>query len=86
MRLQLLDSKKMNDLLFFHRQQINTADMLDLAVGYIKDLQKQVQVMKQIHHFGSRKLGFKHENSHQPHLPSSYFLINGFVFFCAESQ
>lgn len=27
-----------------HWQQTNTSDMLDLAVSYIKDLQKQVKV------------------------------------------
>ena len=33
-------------------QQTNTADMLDLAVEYIKDLQKQVKVMFQIQGVG----------------------------------
>lgn len=32
-------------LVLLHWQQTNTADMLDLSISYIKDLQKQVQVI-----------------------------------------
>lgn len=35
---------RVNILLFFPWQQTNTADMLDLAVDYIKDLQEQFKV------------------------------------------
>jgi len=34
----------LDNALFPHLQQTNTSDMLDLAVDYIKDLQRQVQV------------------------------------------
>ena len=34
----------LDDAFFPHLQQTNTSDMLDLAVDYIKDLQRQVQV------------------------------------------
>ncbi|GER45190.1 basic helix-loop-helix (bHLH) DNA-bindingsuperfamily protein [Striga asiatica] len=37
--------KKLQDLFPSMDKQINTADMLDLAVEYIKDLQKQVQAL-----------------------------------------
>jgi len=32
------------NVVFLYLQQTNTADMLDLAIEYIKDLQKQVEV------------------------------------------
>lgn len=37
--------KKLQDLFPKSEKQTSTADMLDLAVGYIKDLQKQVQML-----------------------------------------
>ena len=36
---------KSSSFCFFQWQQTNTADMLDSAVEYIKDLQKQVKVL-----------------------------------------
>ncbi|CAN4080508.1 unnamed protein product [Withania somnifera] len=40
--------KKLQDLFPNMDKQTNTADMLDLAVDYIKDLQKQVQILTDI--------------------------------------
>ncbi len=48
----------------FLLQQTNTADMLDLAVEYIKDLQKQVKVL------------FKMLPLHQNHL--TFFILVSF--------
>ncbi|XP_057800466.1 transcription factor bHLH130-like isoform X2 [Salvia miltiorrhiza] len=42
--------KKLQDLFPNMDKQTNTADMLDLAVDYIKELKKEMQVMKQMHH------------------------------------
>ncbi|KAJ6307319.1 hypothetical protein OIU76_017166 [Salix suchowensis] len=37
-----------DNALFPHLQQTNTSDMLDLAVDYIKDLQREVQILSEI--------------------------------------
>ena len=61
----LLGTQKFSLFWLFILQQTNTADMLDLAVEYIKDLQKQVKVL------------YKLLSVHQNHLKLLFFFAFG---------
>ena len=60
----LLGTQKFSLFWLFILQQTNTADMLDLAVEYIKDLQKQVKVL------------YKLLSVHQNHMKLFLFLLS----------
>lgn len=66
-------------------QQTNTADMLDLAVDYIKDLQKQFQVMTK--KSKRKKAFFFIKDSHESHSLSNIYICSpNLLLFNADTD